>query len=183
MSIPEPSEYHPGLRMLLSQSAQSVDHVSEVCCAQTKPQQTAINSTISALERSWLCKETLPSDAGFRPLAIPGFVGESRASSIAGTKREDHITWVIPPLLPNVRGRGPGHPRAFPFHLTSYEFLAIKKAALAAALISTLYFYFINLGGARWTFSRKHFPNGDSKLGEISCVWGLDKNSGIHRSK
>lgn len=55
--------------MLVSQFVQSVDHVSEVCCAQTKPQERVINSTVSALERSWLCKEIPPRDVGFRPFA------------------------------------------------------------------------------------------------------------------
>jgi hypothetical protein len=59
-----------------------------------------------------------------------------------------------------------------------------KNAAfLGAAVFSTLYIYFSNLGGVKWTFAEKYIYWGSSDLRENGTIWGLDKISGILGSK
>jgi hypothetical protein len=53
--------------------------------------------------------------------------------------------------------------------------LGIKKAALAAALISTLYIYFNNFGGITRPSFGKYFCLFLNELGRIGVIWGVDE--------
>jgi hypothetical protein len=69
-----------------------------------------------------------------------------------------------------------GHPG---FLLLSYEFWGIKKAADLAALISTLYFYFINFGVFNRQSFWEYFLICFNALHEIGVISGLDKKSAV----
>jgi hypothetical protein len=44
-----------------------------------------------------------------------------------------------------------------------------------AAWLFSLYFYFINLAGVKWTFLGKYIWLGELGLGGMGVVWGLDR--------